>query len=463
MTKKLTSNKQGSLTANTRARTGKKLSRRTASSSAPQGTARKSASGSASQSASEPASKSATARKRQGKPASNQSAGGNTLSRKKSSGKRVTAGASAGKKGSRRRKKTPQALPSDPERWQPGKLNLITDVPGLSVGNAGSKSIKSGVTVLSAEQPFVASVDVMGGAPGTRETDCLDPDKVVHDVDALVLSGGSAFGLDAASGVADALREAGRGFPVGPVRVPIVPAAIIFDLLNGGASDWQRNPYRAMGRRAYANRDRHFDLGSQGAGTGATTATLKGGLGSASLVLPNGIVVGALVAVNPHGSVVVPGSRQFWAAPFELNNEYGGRGITTPVDPHALPRNEKLRALERLHQADGKAPASAQGMNTTIAIVATNAALSKAQLKRIAVAAQDGMARAIVPSHTPFDGDLIFALSTSEETVNNPLEASMTIGHAAAVCLARAIARGVYHASAAPRDILPVWSSPVED
>lgn len=345
----------------------------------------------------------------------------------------------------------------DEQRWHVGPRNLITDVPGLQVGNASDPQVKSGVTVLTAARPFIASVDIMGGAPGTRETDCLAPDKLVNQVDALVLSGGSAPGLDAASGVMAALREQGRGFSVGPVHVPIVPAAIIFDLLNGGASDWADNPYAELGRQAFAEAGESFDLGTAGAGTGATTAVLKGGLGSASLVMPDGIVVGALVVANPHGSVVVPGSRSFWAAPFEMQSEFGGLGIATVNDPAVLPRNDKLRAYAAMRGLpEGGMPTPA-GTNTTIAIVATNARLDKAQLQRMAVAAQDGMARAIVPSHTPYDGDLIFALSTAEENLQKPAEDPMRLGHAAAVCLSRAIARGVYLARAQAGDTLPTW------
>lgn len=349
--------------------------------------------------------------------------------------------------------------PSQDLRWSPGERNLITDVPGLLVGNAQDNSVKSGVTVLTSDKPFVASVDIMGGAPGTRETDCLAPDKLVDQVDALVLSGGSAFGLDAASGVCDALRSHRRGFAVGPVQVPIVPAAIIFDLLNGGASDWQQNPYSALGFQAFESAQPIFSLGSHGAGTGATTAFLKGGLGSASLVMPNGIVVGALVAVNPHGSAVIPGNKHFWSAPFEMDSELGEHGLPQSFDPYALPRNEKLRAYEALHGLpDGQTPTPA-GMNTTIAIVATSARLNKSQLKRMAVAAQDGMARAIVPSHTPFDGDLVFSVSTGEDALNDPVIESMRLGHAGAVCLSRAIARGVYLATASERDTLPTWQT----
>lgn len=329
---------------------------------------------------------------------------------------------------------------------QVGNRNLITDVPGLLVGNAEHETYKTGTTVLTADKPFVASVDVMGGAPGTRETDCLAPENLVTQIDALVLSGGSAFGLDAASGVTDALVAEGRGFEVGPMRVPIVPAAIVFDLINGGEKQWAENPYQALGKEAYANRAEHFELGSYGGGCGATTANLKGGLGSASVVLDSGVTVGALVVVNPHGSVVVPGCDKFWAAPFEVGDEFGGLGAATDFDPLATPVNQKLEAF--LEKA-----------NTTIAVVATDLTLDKSACKRFATAAQDGMARAIVPSHTAYDGDLIFGVSTQTQTSQDPLKDIMLLGHAGSLCLSRAIARAVYHASAETGDTLPTWQS----
>ena len=322
---------------------------------------------------------------------------------------------------------------------RPGPRNLITDVAGLKVGQAEDTRVRSGVTVLLGEAPFVAGLHVMGGAPGTRETELLAPDRLVQEVDALVLSGGSAFGLDAASGVADGLRGMGRGFEVGGQRVPIVPGAILFDLLNGGDKDWTENPYKRLGRAALENAAEAFELGSAGAGVGATTADLKGGLGSASAVLENGITVGALVAVNALGSAVMGGGPHFWAAPFEIGGEFGGLGPGRH-DPQTEPRPEA-----RLGEA------------TTIAIVATDAALSQAQATRLAVAAHDGMARALVPSHTLLDGDLVFAAATGARALADPGFDALRLGHAAAACLARAIARGVYHARAAPGDPLPTW------
>ncbi len=323
---------------------------------------------------------------------------------------------------------------------EPGALNLITDVTGLRVGNASDDVIKSGATVLIGDQPFVAAVSVMGGAPGTRETDLLAPDKTVQEVDALVLSGGSAFGLDAASGVADTLRAQGRGFNVGGQNVPIVPSAILFDLLNGGDKDWGDNPYKALGIDALKSAATQFDLGSVGAGAGGVTTSLKGGLGSASLVLECGITIGALVAVNAFGSVAVDGN--FWAAPYEMNAEFGGRGMIQNPDPFYEPKPDKHL-----------------GENTTIAIVATDANLTQAQATRMATAAHDGMARAIVPSHTPYDGDLIFGVATGTHKITDEMLDPIHIGHAAATCLARAIARGVYEASVKDGDIQPTWKS----
>lgn len=322
----------------------------------------------------------------------------------------------------------------------PGPLNLITDVPGLLVGNAADGTVKTGATVLTAAAPFTAGVHVMGGAPGTRETDLLAPDKTVEQVDALVLAGGSAFGLDAASGVADSLRAQGRGFAVGDQCVPIVPAAILFDLLNGGAKDWTENPYRRLGADALAAAGRRFALGTAGAGTGAVTADLKGGLGSASVLLPSGHVAGALVAVNALGSAVVAGGPHFWAAPFEIGAEFGGRG--------------PARAFGQVHLPASKL---AQHANTTIGIVATDAALTGAQCTRLAIAAHDGLARALLPSHTLMDGDLIFAVATGARPLGATLEEMAILGHAAATCMARAIARAVHEASPAAGDAVPCW------
>ena len=322
-----------------------------------------------------------------------------------------------------------------------GARNLITDVAGLRVGNAADATLKSGVTVLTADAPFAAAVHVMGGAPGTRDTDLLAPDKLVSRVDALVLSGGSAFGLAACDGVMAALHAAGRGFAVGAARVPIVPGAIVFDLLNGGDKDWHDNPYPALGRAACASAAADFAIGSAGAGIGALTGRLKGGLGSASAVLENGATVGALVVVNALGSATVGDGPHFWAAPWEMDAEFGGRGL-----PGTFPATHEPAPVKQLGEA------------TTIAIVATDAALEKPGLQRLATAAHDGLARSLVPSHTPMDGDLVFAVSTGARAEPDPA-GSFLLGHAAACVLARATARAVHAARPAPGDLQPCWHS----
>ena len=271
--------------------------------------------------------------------------------------------------------------------------NLITDVPGVRVGHAGDAGLGSGVTAVVFDKAVVGSVDVRGGGPGTRETALLDPAQTVEGIDAIVLAGGSAFGLDAASGVQAWLREQGRGFVVREARVPIVPGAILFDLLNGGNKDWGRYPpYRELGHDAAKAASHDFALGSAGAGLGATTVNFKGGIGSASAMTRDGLTVGALVAVNAAGSVTVGDGPHFWAAPFEQNKEFGGRGWPASLSADDMQFRSK----------------GASGENTTLAVVATDARLSKAQANRLAVMAQTGLSRAIYPVHTPLDGDVVF-------------------------------------------------------
>jgi L-aminopeptidase/D-esterase-like protein len=328
-----------------------------------------------------------------------------------------------------------------------GPRNLITDVAGVLVGNADDARLKSGVTVVVCEEPTVAGVQVLGGAPGTRETDLLEPHNVVEKVHALVLSGGSAFGLDAASGVQAALREKGIGLEVRGQRVPIVPAAILFDLFNGGDKEWGRYPpYRELGYEAMQATSRDFALGTAGAGTGALAAGLKGGLGSASTVLDSGITIGALVAANPTGSVTVGQSHHFWAAPFEIGDEFGGLGYPSPTPQDARKIALKFR--------DG-----AVGGNTTIAVIATDAVLTNAGAKRLAIAAHDGFVRAIWPTHTPADGDLVFALATGRSGKTLEPHDAIDMYAAAGATMARAIARAVYAATPAENDLMPVWSS----
>jgi L-aminopeptidase/D-esterase-like protein len=322
--------------------------------------------------------------------------------------------------------------------------NLLTDVPGLKVGNAHDAKLKSGVTVVLCDEPTIASGHVMGGAPGTRETDLLAPEQTVERVDAICLSGGSAFGLEAASGVVAALADMGRGFEVGGMRVPIVPGAILFDLLNGGNKNWGNEPpYRHLGRAAIDAAGTEFALGTAGAGAGATTANLKGGLGSASTRLENGATVAALVAVNPVGQATVGDGPHFWSAPFEIGDEFGGRGLPSsfPAEATALRYKGKPQARQ----------------NTTIAIVATDATLTKAAAKRLAIMTHAGYARAFWPSHTPYDGDIIFALSTGRIATDTEPATMIELGAAAAACMARAIARGIYEATPADGDLLQTW------
>jgi len=318
-----------------------------------------------------------------------------------------------------------------------GERNLITDVPGLKVGNAEDVNIRTGVTVVVADSPSPAAVDVRGGAPGTRDTEALDPVSLVDGVDGLVLAGGSAFGLDAVGGVQAVLQSQGRGYQIAPglPRVPIVSGAILFDLASGGDKNWGDDPpYRRLGKAAAAGAGLDFRLGNAGAGLGAVAGAHKGGLGSASIVRDDGICVGALVAVNAVGSVVIPGSDAFWAWAFEQDGEFGGR------------RPGQVPPLQSALPADMKAVVK-PGSNTTIAIVATDAELSRIELKRLAIMAADGFARALRPVHTPFDGDLVYALSTGRRTLSAPRPLRvMELGSLAADTLARAIARGVYEA-----------------
>jgi D-aminopeptidase len=321
--------------------------------------------------------------------------------------------------------------------------NLITDVPGVKIGQAGDVRLGSGVTVILFDAPAVGSIDVRGGGPGTRETALLDPAQTVEGIDAIALAGGSAFGLDAASGVQAWLKEQNRGFAVRTARVPIVPAAILFDLLNGGDKDWGRfPPYRELGYAATAAAGLDFALGTVGAGTGAMTVNCKGGIGSASAPTAGGQIVGAIAAVNATGSVLIDRGPWFWAAPFERDGEFGGRGLPPSFPPAAFEVRTKGHAREA----------------TTLVVVATDAALTKAQGKRLAVMAQSGLSRAIYPVHTPLDGDAVFAVSTGRKPLADPLLALTELGAVAANVVARAIARGVYAAAALPfPGAMPSW------
>jgi L-aminopeptidase/D-esterase-like protein len=324
--------------------------------------------------------------------------------------------------------------------------NLLTDIPGVRVGHADDAALASGVTAVIFDTPAVAAIDVRGGGPGTREGALLDVAGTVERIDGLALAGGSAFGLEAGGGVQAWLAEQGRGFAVRDAIIPIVPGAICFDLLNGGNKKWGRfAPYRDLGYTAAAAAGTNFALGSVGAGLGATTANFKGGLGSASAMTPGGVRVAALAVVNAVGAVTVGDGPWFWAAPFEIGGEYGGRGLPPSFTPDMLTMRLK-----------GDATATAVE-NTTLAVVVTDANLTKAQAKRLAMIAQTGFARAIYPVHAPLDGDVVFAAATGEKPID-PLVGLTELGMVAANAIARAIARGVYAATALPfPEALPAW------
>jgi len=324
--------------------------------------------------------------------------------------------------------------------------NLLTDIAGVRVGHADDAKLASGVTAVVFDRPAVAAMDVRGGGPGTREGALLDLANAVERIDAIALAGGSAFGLEAGSGVQAWLAEQGRGFAVRGAIVPIVPGAICFDLLNGGNKKWGRfAPYRDLGFVAAAAAGTTFALGSVGAGLGANTANLKGGVGSASASTNDGIKVAALAVVNAVGTVTVGDGPWFWAAPFEIGGEYGGRGLPASFTPDML----KMRIKG--------GPAATPVENTTLAVVVTDAVLTKPQAKRLAMIAQTGFARAIYPVHAPLDGDVVFAAATSEKQID-PLIGLTELGMVAANVVTRAIARGVHAATALPvQGALPAW------
>jgi L-aminopeptidase/D-esterase-like protein len=305
----------------------------------------------------------------------------------------------------------------------------LTDVPGVAVGHFTDSRRPTGCTAVLTEEGAVCGVDVRGGAPGSRETALLDPVNTVAAVHGILLAGGSAFGLDAASGVMRYLEERGRGFAVGALRVPIVPAAILFDL---GVGDARIRPDAAAGYAAAKGATGGpVAEGSVGAGAGATVGKLwgiehamKGGLGTASLRLPNGLVVAALAAVNAIGDVRDPEGGRLLA---------GARGADGGL-------RGSMSAL-----VAGDAPAAVMGANTTLAVVATNATLTKAQATRVATMSHDGLARTIEPVHTPWDGDTVFALATGRVAASELL-----VGALAAEVTARAIVRAIRLAKGLP-------------
>lgn len=322
---------------------------------------------------------------------------------------------------------------------QPGPTNSLADIAGLAIGCAEDRAALTGVTVIVPEPRAVCAVDVRGGGPGTRETDALASENLVDAVDAIVLAGGSVYGLGAADGVAAAMGAEGKGFALvaraDAPPSPVIPAAILYDLANGGDKAWGANPpYNALGRAAYAARRREVPLGNAGAGFGALAGALKGGQGSASVVTQDGFTIAALACVNCFGATTMPGQRAFWAWPYEIGMEFGGLKPDVSVEFDAEDwSGAKLNPAPRA--------------NTTIACVAVDAALTPAETKRVAQMASAGLARAIRPVFAPFDGDVVFALATAQRPTPEPRPLAIArFGALAADCLARAVARGVYAA-----------------
>lgn len=317
-------------------------------------------------------------------------------------------------------------------------MDSLTDVAGLLVGHAQRTEdgwLTGTTVVLAPEGGAVAAVDVRGGGPGTRETDALDPRNLVQRVEAVVLTGGSAFGLDAASGVMAWLEERGRGFPVGPAPaqvVPVVPAAALFDLGRGG--DWRARPGAELGREAAERAVDSVAQGSVGAGTGAVADGMKGGVGSASQVLPSGVTVGALAVVNASGSVLDPETGVLYGELWER-----GGAAAPSADRHA--EAQRRLASAREESARRSAATVRPPLNTTLAVVATDARLDRAQAQKLAGTAHDGLARAIRPVHLLTDGDTVFTLATGERPVDG--RALNELLGAGADVLTRAVVRGV--------------------
>ncbi len=326
---------------------------------------------------------------------------------------------------------------------RPGPNNDLTDIAGLKVGHAVDADVRTGTTVVLTDTPAVAAVDVRGGGACTRESDVMNPGGLVEEVDAIVLSGGSVYGLAAADGVCAALGADGRGYGLFPApgvpNSPIVPAACLYDLANDGNKAWGTEPpYRRLGMEAYqsAKRGGPVAQGRVGAGLGAMAGTMPGAVGSASIITPEGITVAALVAVNSFGSVRMPNTEAYWAHPYEIEGEFGGQ---RPPADYAL-------SPEDWGQAKLNPGARTQ---TTLAVVATDADLSRDEARRFCVMGQDGLARAIRPIHSPFDGDVVFSMATGAQALPGDIRpfALTRLGNLAADCLARAVARGVHAAS----------------
>jgi L-aminopeptidase/D-esterase-like protein len=335
---------------------------------------------------------------------------------------------------------------------RPGSTNSLTDVAGIRVGHAtraGAGWLTGTTVVLAPDAGAVAGVDVRGGAPGTRETDLLDPRNLVDRVNAVVLSGGSAFGLAAADGVVRSLYAAGLGWPMGPPGqvVPIVPAAVLFDLGRGGEFD--SAPTASDGAAAFdAAHGGAVEQGCVGAGTGARTGGLKGGIGSASVLLEDGTTVAALVAVNSFGSSCDEATGELLARRHGLGDEFAGVAIPTTHEAEA--------ARERAAAAYGSQPVR-PGMATCIGVIATDATLTKAQCQKVSGLGHDGLARAVSPVHTLLDGDTLFTLATGERQVPE-LPALHALMVAAAGCVTRAVGHAVLAATSVLNDVVDLRS-----
>ncbi|MBO6674028.1 MAG: P1 family peptidase [Rhizobiales bacterium] len=330
--------------------------------------------------------------------------------------------------------------------WHKGETNSPADIAGVRIGHASDQKAKTGTSVVVFDSPSTASVSILGQAPGTRETELLDPSRTVDRIDALVLSGGSAFGLAATEPVVQELAKAGRGFQAGPARVPIVPAAILFDLANGGEKpDDLQAHYRSLGQSAFHNADRSPRLGEVGAGAGATIGTGgSGALGMASCVFGKdapeslqGKTVAALVAVNAVGSPFLDRGPYLRAWPFELDDEFGGLGAG-PVDPTRL----FMKTLAE------------PGQNTTIGCIITDTALDKRGCHSLAIAGQDGIAAAIYPAHTALDGDLVFGASVATSDPLSDPGLLALVQAAGTATMARSIARGIHKVLQKDRSML---------
>ena len=316
-----------------------------------------------------------------------------------------------------------------------GKHNALTDVDGILVGHYTDTANASGVSVVVCQEGAITAVDVRGSAPCTRETDLLAPANLVEHAQAVVLSGGSVFGLASADGVVRWLAQKGFGFPLDKGFVaPVVPAAALYDLDRGSgfvppiSAEWGQKACRAAGSGP-------MDTGCVGAGTGAWAGSIKGGVGTASLILDSGITVAALVAVNSDGSVIDPASGRPWEIGLEVESEFGRQGKRAVILPPP--------------------PQSTPVRNTTIGVVATDATLTKGQAQKVAQMAHDGMARAIRPAHTLFEGDTIFCMATGKQKLPeipgyygpDHARAVSDIGHAAAQCMSRAIINAILTAT----------------